>query len=228
MKQAYSTVTRYLSGLALLLGIATASHAASITLIDQQNFGSVAGTNGGVSFGQSFTPTFPAIDAIEFLMAGLGQSVVVNILDGLAGADGLGGRVIASSEPVVVTTPSGQQLIHFDFPARVALTPGRSYVAQLFTPGGIEGVGWTTGDAYGGGQFLQEGFTPSGFPEQDLIFAEGLSRPITAPESGWLFSLGLLGLALATRRNRPTHLLHPPRSRAAAQFASKHPSPGNL
>ncbi|MCO6441783.1 MAG: hypothetical protein J5I81_11985 [Nitrococcus mobilis] len=190
-------------GLMLLLGIATAPYAAPITRVDQQNGGIVAGTNGGASFGQSFTPTLPAIDAIEFLMAGLGQTVVVNILDGLAGADGLGGSVIATSDPVTVFTLSGQQNIHFDFPARVALTPGQIYVAQLFTPGGIEGVSWTAGDAYTGGQFLQEGLAPSNLAGQDLIFIEGLTHPITAPEPGWLFSLGLLGAGLAARRNRP-------------------------
>lgn len=207
MKQAYNTTMSYLTGLVLLLGIVTAPHAAPITLIDQQNQGSAAGTNGGASFGQSFTPTLAAIDAIEFLMAGFADTVVVNILDGLVGADGLGGGVIATSDPVAVTTPSGQQTIHFDFSARVALTPGQSYVAQLFTPGGIEGVSWTTGDTYGGGQFLQAGFAPNAFGGQDLIFAEGVTRPIPAPESGWLFSLGLVGLALATRRNRLAPIL---------------------
>lgn len=202
MKQTYNTVTRYLTGLVLLLGIAAAPHAAPITLLDQQNQGSVAGTNGGTSFGQSFTPTLPAIDAIEFLMAGLGQSVVVNLLNGLAGTDGLGGRVIATSEPVTVFTPGIHQIVHFDFPTRVALMPGHSYVAQLFTPGGIEGVSWTGGDAYGGGQFLAAGIAPNSFQGRDLIFTEGLTQPMPAPESGWLFSLGLIGLTLAARRNR--------------------------
>jgi hypothetical protein len=186
-----------------MLGIAAALHAAPITLVDQQNQGNAAGTNGGTTFGQSFTPTLPAIDAIEFLMAGFGEPVVVNILDGLAGADGLGGSVIATSDSVVVTTLNGQQAIHFDFPNRVALIPGYSYVAQLFTPSGIEGVGWTTGNAYGGGQFLQAGFALGNFQDQDLIFTEGLTHPMPVPESGWLFSLGLLGLALANRRSRP-------------------------
>lgn len=198
MKNLYLSTIGYLMGLILL---ATAAHAAPITLIDQQNQGSAAGMNGGASFGQSFTPTLPAIDAIEFLMAGLGQSVVVNILDGLVGVDGLGGRVIATSDPVAVTTPSGHETIHFDFPTRITLTPGRTYIAQLFTPGGIEGVSWT-GDTYGGGQFLHEGIALDAFPQgRDLIFTEGLTRPIPTSGAGWLFSLGLLGLALATRRN---------------------------
>ncbi len=202
MKQTHSAAMRCAAGL-LLLGITTALYAAPITRVDQQNQGIVAGTNGGASFGQSFTPTLPAIDAIEFLMAGLGQAVVVNILDGLLGADGLGGPVIATSHPVTVFTLNGQQTIHFDFPTRVALTPGQTYVAQLFTPGGIEGVSWTAGDTYTGGQFLQEGLAPSNLAAQDLIFIEGMNQPITTPESDWLFSLGLLGVGLVARHNRP-------------------------
>ncbi|EAR20455.1 hypothetical protein [Nitrococcus mobilis] len=211
MKHTHRAVMSYAVGLMLLLGIAAAAHAAPITLVDRQNQGTVDGTNGGASFGQSFTPTLPAIDAIEFFMAGLGQTVMVNILDGLAGADGLGGPVIATSDPVTVFTLSGPQNIHFDFPARVALTPGQLYVAQLFTPGGIEGVSWTTGDAYGGGQFLQEGLASSDFVARDLIFAEGLTYSLSLPESSWLFSLGLLGAGLATRRRQP-----PPNTCAAA------------
>lgn len=204
MKQAHRTIVCHLAGLILLLGIATATRAEPIIRIDQQNQGPVAGTNGGVSFGQSFTPTLPAIDAIEFLMAGLGQRVVVNILDGLIGADGLGGPVIATSEAVTVLTLSGHQSVHFDFPDRLALTPGRRYVAQLFTPGGIEGVSWTDGDAYGGGQFLQEGFAASDFSERDLIFTEGVTRPVAAPGSEWLFALGFVGLGLAGRQRAGT------------------------
>lgn len=204
MKKIHSILINSLAGLTLLLGSAIDSHAAPITLVDQQNLASVAGTNGGVSFGQSFTPSLPAIDAIEFLMAGFGDTVVVRLLDRLAGSDGLGGALIASSNPVVVSTPGLQQNIHFDFPARVALSPSHTYVAELFTPGGIEGVSWSA-DTYGGGQFLHEGVAADSFPQgRDLIFTEGLTHPISEPGTEWVFALGLLGLTLQRGSRRTT------------------------
>lgn len=200
MKQAHDIIISQLAGLILLLGVASAPQAEPIIRTDQQNPGPVAGTNGGVRFGQSFTPTLPALDAIEFLMAGLGQTVVVNIFDGVAGADGLGAPLLATSNPVTVFTLSGHRNVHFDFPDRVGLTPGQRYVAALSTAGGIEGVSWTTGNAYGGGQFLQEGFAAGNFSEQDLIFAEGLTRPIPLPGAAWLLALGFAGIGLAGRQ----------------------------
>jgi len=116
MRKPNKTVLKCIAGLALLLNIAVEAYADPITFIDQQNLGAVTGTNGGVVFGQSFTPTLSGIDAIEFLMAGDNDVVVVQILDGVVGFDGLGGTVIATSNAVVVTTPGFHQTIHFDFP----------------------------------------------------------------------------------------------------------------
>lgn len=85
-----------LVALAIPTGVA---HGATITIVDQENPGPFDTTNGAFapySFGQSFTPTLPAIDAIEFLLGGEG-TVVVRLRDGLAGTDGLDGNIIAES-----------------------------------------------------------------------------------------------------------------------------------
>lgn len=190
-----------IAGLVLLFTLAPGAQAGPITIIDQQNPGPAAGTSGGINFGQSFTPTLPGIDAIEILMAGDNDTVAVQILDGVAGFDGLGGPVIATSNPVVVNIPPGHQIIHFDFPGTVNLIPGQTYVARLFTPGGIDGVSLTLNNEYSRGQFLSEGFAIGFFPTTyDMIFTEGLHTPVPEPATLVLFSLGVAGLAIGRPR----------------------------
>src|SRR5262245_32426865 len=75
-----------------------------IAIVDQENPGPFETTNGATapfSFGQSFTPTLPAIDAIEFLLGGDGL-VVVNLRDRVSGFDGLSGNLISQSLPVLI------------------------------------------------------------------------------------------------------------------------------
>src|SRR5215468_2149828 len=173
---------------ALVLGVAETSFASPIVQIDQQNLATPDGTNGGVRFGQSFTPTLSAIDAIEFLIGDNHAIVYVDLLDGVSGFDGLGGTVIATSLPTAVNLPSGHEMVHFDFPTRVTLVPGHTYVARLAAssgtiPPGLAGVSLSLNDLYPGGQFLEEGF-PIDFahqPRADMIFVEGLTAGAPAP-----------------------------------------------
>jgi PEP-CTERM motif len=201
MRKPSKAILKCIAVLALLLNIVAEANADPIKIIDQQNLGPFAGTSGGVIFGQSFTPTLPGIDAIEFLMAGDNDIVVVQILDGVVGFDGLGGPVIAISNPVVVNTPGFHQTIHFDFTTTVSLVPGQTYVARLFTPGGIEGVSLTD-DVYGGGQFLAQGFAIGRIPSFDMIFTEGLHTNTAVPEPATLvlFSVGMGGLVIKRLR----------------------------
>lgn len=162
--------------------------AAPLTTIDQQNNAPATGTNGGALFGQSFTPTLTRIDAIEFLMGGFSETVIVEILDGVMGFDGLGAPVIGTSNPVLVNTPGVHQIIHFDFPLAVLLVPGQTYVARLFAASGIRGVSHSE-NFYAGGQFLAQGYAPGSYTsERDMIFREGLSVP--EPTTAWLIALG--------------------------------------
>src|SRR5262249_29671435 len=97
-----------------------------ITQIDQQNPGPFTATNGAGGFfifGQSFAPTLPGIDSFEFLLGGEDATVYLRILDGVSGADGLAGRVIAESLPTRVEQ-LGSNFFQFDFPERVSVNPG--------------------------------------------------------------------------------------------------------
>jgi hypothetical protein len=180
---------RYLASVALLNMAMAAVYADPIPIVDQQNLAPISGTNGGVLFGQSFIPTLPKIDVIEFLMADAGGTDVVKILDGVVGFDGLGGPVIGTSDPVYVHTPGFHETIQFPFLPGVMLVPGQTYVALLSRQdgSGVEGVSFSD-NLYPGGQFLEQGFSLNSF-SRDMIFSEGVTpEPVT---------IGLIALGLA-------------------------------
>lgn len=179
---------------AFLLPVTTRS--AQFGEIDQQNVGIDIYTGGALapfSFGQSFTPSLPAIDAIEFLLGGTDAAVVVRLRDSVAGTDGLAGTIIAESLPEVVEF-SGDKWFHFDFPNRVSLTPGQQYVAELYFTTGLLGVRALINDPYAGGQYFSQGFPGHLTNDTDLIFREGLHvpEPAAATMVGCVVSIGLL------------------------------------
>ena len=183
-------------------------HALPITAVDQQNLGPVTGSAGGVPFGQSFVPTLPRIDAIEFLMVAENATAFVEILSGVSGVDGLSGPVIGISNAVFVDNLGQPDKIHFDFTGGVTLTPGDTYVALLFTTSGnftpgVTGIGITVDDAYPRGQLYEAGLVSDFFPRTsyDMIFTEGLTGPIPEPATVWMISLGL-GVVIALRQAR--------------------------
>lgn len=186
-----------LSVIALIVFTTSAALGSPVAVVDQENPGPFETTNGAFapfSFGQSFTPTLPAIDASEFLLGGDDSTIVVRLRDSVAGADGLSGSIISQSLPVLVDL-TGSHVFHFDFPARVSLMPGQPYVAELLITTGSLGVRHTQGDVYAGGQFLHQGFSPTVFSNTDLVFAEGI-HAVNGPTTFTLVGLGwaLLGL----------------------------------
>lgn len=165
--------------------------ASSITFIDQENPGPYETTNGALapfSFGQSFTPLFSSMNAIEFLLGGTGTAVV-NIRDEVLGLDGFGGNIIAQSSPLSFNF-LGSHIFRFDFPIAVSLTPGHTYVAEISLISGDIGVRHTQGNAYGGGQFLHQDFPLDVFSETDLVFAEGIMTAVPEPENYAMLILG--------------------------------------
>ena len=70
-----------------------------ISVIDQQNPGPAGGSQGGVVFGQSFTPTLSRIDFFEVEIGDFGAIDEVQILNGVSGGDG-GERPATCSIPI--------------------------------------------------------------------------------------------------------------------------------
>jgi len=188
----------------LMFGSLAKVDAAPTKVIDQQNAGPITGTNGGTSFGQSFTPTLPGIDYMEILMGGDKDIVTIDILGGVIGLDGLGGPVIGTSNPTLVDTLATHvhQIIHFDFPSTVSLIPGNTYVFRLQTPLGIGGISYTD-NSYSGGQYLAKNYATSSYVrDHDTFFQEGMMVDVI-PVPGALV-IGFIGVGLVgwLRRRR--------------------------
>jgi hypothetical protein len=172
-------------------------------VVDQSN--SVAnpwGTNGGgpgwAYYGQSFTPTLTGLDFVQFKLVGGNEdgspvSMVVDILSGVSGTNGMEGAVLATSAPVsVVSALDGYAIYTFNFASTVSLVPGQVYVARVSSLAGNFGIMLTASDVYAGGQYLfsTEPYLYTNF--YDAIFAEGM---IPEPTTIAILAFGSLLLA---------------------------------
>jgi hypothetical protein len=183
----------------LFLAIAAATQASPLGTIDQQN--SIATNDfysGQNRIGQSFVPSLSAIDAIEFELGALtgGNTVFVNLRNGLAGSGGLDGPIIGTSNTVVIPIDATFEWRHFDFPSRIPLAPGNVYVAELVGVNGHAGR-LTLNSSYPLGAALP----PTSFEtEWDLVFAEGLHVPEPSSAAIALSFLWLSALVNGRRR----------------------------
>ena len=180
------------------------ARADAISVVDQQNSGPFTGTQGGVVFGQSFTPSLSRIDVFEVEIGDQGAIAQVQILDGVSGFDGLGGAVLGTSAPLPIDV-NNRQPFQFIFPGGVALTPGDTYVARIFATSGLfapglAGISITTTNAYTGGQLLEAGFsdTSPDLVNFDAVFREGTNVPEVP--TLWLVAAGLGITLLGARR----------------------------
>ena len=197
------------AGLYVLATTAIAG-AAPIATVDQQNllWTGLPGVGTNHSFGQSFVPTLTGIDAIEFdlrIVSGAPVAGVVHLRDGVIGADGLAGPILATSAPVVISgsTPLTYQFV---FSSTVALTPGQSYVGHFVAPTNTSVMGFRAHDfnsnptdVYPAGQFVWSGFPVAGQDRFDMVFTEGL---IPEPVSAGLTLVGVVTVVAAQRRAR--------------------------
>jgi hypothetical protein len=177
----------------------------AISVIDQQNAGPPNGSMGGVVFGQSFTPTLSRIDVFEVEIGDFGATDAVQILNGVSGFDGLSGAVLGTSVPVA-TEPNGRHPIQFIFPGGIALTPGDTYVARIFSidgdfAPGPAGISITTDNAYAGGQLLEAGSSAMSpfLVNSDAVFREGLTSVPELPII-WVVASGLAIICLTLGR----------------------------
>jgi hypothetical protein len=172
--------------------------AAPLQLIDQQNTTSDARFFSGQNrIGQSFTPTLPAVDAVELnlgSLSGLSSTIFVNLRSGLAGPDGLDGPILGTSNSVFLPPDTPNEVRHFDFPNRTLLTPGALYVFEVVGNNGHAGA-LSTGDKYPRGVALKE-FSA----DFDMIFAEGLHVP--EPGSMVLSATAFVVLAVSVTGQR--------------------------
>jgi hypothetical protein len=177
--------------LALALAVAAASVcAAPLGTVDQQNVvadGRVY--TGQNNIGQSFVPTLDAIEAVDFQLGSLSvaaSSIFVRLRDGVVGDNGLAGTPLAKSNTLVLPPDSPFEWRHFDFPSRISLTPGNTYVLELVSNNG-HASNLSFNDLYPAGRSLNVGS-----PDVDLIFAEGLHIP--EPGSAMLGMMGAISL----------------------------------
>jgi hypothetical protein len=171
-------------------------------IIDQSNsIDNPRGTNGGgpgwAYYGQSFTPALTGLDFVQFKLVGSNEdsspvSMVVDILSGVSGTNGMEGAVLAASAPVsVVSALDGYAIYTFNFASTVSLVPGQVYVARVSSLAGNFGIMITASDVYAGGQYLlsSEPYLYTNF--YDAIFAEGM---IPEPTTIVILGFGILSL----------------------------------
>ena len=198
------SILKPLLGLTLALFTSLSAYAFDIGEVDQSNPGPFELTNGAFapfSFGQSFAPTLTSVNSFEFLLGGDDAYIHVNLREGLVGLDGMEGAILAQSADVFIDL-LGSNLFTFALPTTVELVPGQTYVAELVIDSGSLGVRHTENNAYLGGQFLHQGYAPSVFANQDLVFAEGISTPVPEPGSWILLCVAGPFLLLHSARRR--------------------------
>jgi len=187
------TSRRFLSTAFFLLATSSC-WALPIAVIDQQNPVGVATAVAPGNWGQSFIPTLPFLDAVEFAASsGAVTPIQAVIRSGLGGADGLQGPIVATSNLSSISTIFGT--VHFDFAAPVTLTPGNTYVVE-FTTGVLSTLSLglnLSPDVYAGGLALLSGFAVGTPPltDDDLVFTVGQhARTVLEPDTLLLSAIG--------------------------------------
>lgn len=184
---------------AMGLGALPQAHSAPIT-VDQEN---VAPTNssgpGGLTNGQSFTPTLTAIDAAEFLLRSDGASSTLHLE--VRQGQGLTGTLLGSSGQVTIGGALSE--VHFDLLSTVSLLPGNLYTLVLALDSGDSFAGdMSTLNPYAGGLAINN--SNSTFSARDFWFREGTHEAqVPVPATLGLLVLGLAGVVSGRRRMHP-------------------------
>lgn len=184
-----------------LIFMSSTALALPINVIDQQNTKGINLSGNEIGLGQSFTPTFTSIDAVEVVLKTDIDSSILRL--DLFEGEGYGGSHLAQSNLLTITN-STAQTIHFDLLTSPVLIPGNFYSFKIALMGGDRyGALYSALNPYLDGTMFVGDDTPR--ESYDLVFTEGLhSAPVPEPATILLMGIGtvLVGFAGARAKKK--------------------------
>lgn len=191
-------VTDWFRGVVLAVGVGTLGQAnAGLLTVDQESVGPTNFSGvGGITNGQSFTPSFSTIDGAEFRIRSDGASSTLHLE--VREGQGLSGTLLGSSGQV--TIDSILSVVHFDLLSSVTLSPGSLYTLVLDLDAGTTFAGDISNlNPYAGGLAINN--AGELFPGLDFWFREGThAAQVSEPSTLALLALGFAGFSWNWRR----------------------------
>ena len=191
-----TTINRLFTSLATVFACATAA----AQFVDQHNEPFVLSpvtfaTSPAGGVGQSFRPALNSLDFVELQIFNESPVGPASFFVGIR-AGSITGNLLGMSQLTTTPLPFPLGPTHFDFPSRVPLTAGNTYVLEISEQ--VGGAGW--GVRYGPGADYANGqaFTGGNPVNFDLWFREGV-KAVPEP-SAWMFCVFAVAGVLVVRR----------------------------
>ncbi len=174
--------------------------AVPVELVDQQQTfdnGSNPGDLTSGHKGQTFTPSLSSLDWVEVKLSS-GQLDTYQV--GIRSND-LNGPILGASNVVSVPIADGNYVLHMDFSAPVALTPGNQYAIEVI-PVSLNDTGYSVrlslSDLYPSGIYYTS--PTSSIATDDMWFREGVYVPEPSTFAMAITLLLALAVAICSRR----------------------------